>query len=390
MAGGDSRAQVRIIQGNEACVEGAIVAGCRFFAGYPITPASEIAELMARRLPQVGGVFMQMEDELASICAVMGAVWGGVKACTASSGPGISLMQEGVGYAAETETPCVIINVMRGGPSTGQPTLASQQDVYQAKYGSHGDYEIIALAPSSAQEAFDLTVKAFNLAETYRVPVYVLSDEIVGHTRERVQIDPSIEIVPRIAPSKEGYQAFCPGADGLLHGMPAFNDGYRLLVEGQLHDETGNRVGHDVDASARLVRRLCEKITSRVDDLTDVEEIHLDDAEVAVVCYGSSARSALEAVDSARRKGIRAGIFRLRVLFPFPERRVAALARKVRTLIVPEMNTGKIVLEVERAAAGTTHVIGLSKLGGDMHTPDEIFYAIKSALGNPPCQGGAR
>lgn len=371
--------EVRIIQGNEACVEGAIVAGCRFFAGYPITPASEIAELMSRRLPQVGGVFMQMEDELASVCAVIGASWGGVKACTASSGPGISLMQEGVGYAAETETPCVIINVMRGGPATGQPTLPSQQDIMQARFGSHGDYEIIAVAPSSAQEAFDLTVKAFNLAEIYRVPVYVLSDEIVGHTREKVLLDPGVEVIPRKRPPREGYLPYRPGPDGLLPGMPAFNEGYRLLVDGQLHDETGNRVGHDPEASARLVRRLCEKITSRVDELTDVEELFLEDAQAVVVCYGSSARPALEAVYAAREQGIPAGIFRLRVLFPFPARRLAALARRVRALLVPEMNVGKLVLEVERVAGGA-QVVSLPKLGGALHTPEEILDAITSVL----------
>lgn len=371
--------EVRIMQGNEACVEGAIVAGCRFFAGYPITPASEIAELMSRRLPQVGGVFMQMEDELASVCAVIGASWGGVKACTASSGPGISLMQEGVGYAAETETPCVIINVMRGGPATGQPTLPSQQDIMQARFGSHGDYEIIAVAPSSAQEAFDLTVKAFNLAEIYRVPVYVLSDEIVGHTREKVLLDPGVEVIPRKRPPKEGYLPYRPGPDGLLPGMPAFNEGYRLLVDGQLHDETGNRVGHDPEASARLVRRLCEKITSRVDELTDVEELFLEDAQAVVVCYGSSARPALEAVYAAREQGIPAGIFRLRVLFPFPARRLAALARRVRALLVPEMNVGKLVLEVERVAGGA-QVVSLPKLGGALHTPEEILDAITSVL----------
>ena len=379
-----AEAQVKIMQGNEACVEGALVAGCRFFAGYPITPASEIAEAMSRRLPQVGGVFLQMEDELASICSVIGASWGGAKACTASSGPGISLMQEGVGYAAETETPCVMINVMRGGPATGQPTLASQQDIMQARFGSHGDYEIIAVAPASAQEAFDLTVKAFNLAETYRVPVYVLSDEVVGHTREKVRIDPAIEVVPRRRPPAEGYLPYRPGPDGLLSGMPAFNEGYRLLVEGQLHDERGNRVGHDAEASARFVRRLCEKITSHSDDLTDVEELFLDDASVVVVCYGSSSRPALEAVYTAREQGIRAGIFRLRVLFPFPAARLAALVGRVPVFLVPEMNMGKLRLEVERVA-GVTHVVGLPKLGGALHTPEEILAAIRTFA-----EGGVR
>lgn len=369
---------VRVVQGNEATVEGAIAAGCRFFAGYPITPASEIAELMSRRLPQVGGVFLQMEDELASINAVIGAAWGGVKACTASSGPGISLMQEGIGYAAETETPCVIINVMRGGPATGQPTLSSQQDIFQAKYGGHGDYEIIALAPASAQEAYELTIKAFNLAEIYRVPVYVLSDEIVGHTREKVRFHREMEIVERRRPSKkEGYLPYEPLPNGLLDGMPAFNEGYRVLVDGQLHDEAGNRVGDKIEESARLVKRLCRKITDHVDQITDIETENVEDADIAVVSFGSVSRPALQAVRDARQQGIKAGFFRFRVVFPFPEKEVALLAEQVKTIIVPEMNIGKLVLEVQRASAGRAKIVSLPKLGGALHTPGEILEAIR-------------
>ncbi len=371
---------VRIIQGNEATVEGAIAAGCRFFAGYPITPASEIAELMSRRLPRVGGTFLQMEDEIASINAVIGATWGGAKACTASSGPGISLMQEGVGYAAETETPCVIINVMRGGPSTGQPTLSSQQDVYQARYGGHGDFEIIALAPSSAQEAYDLTIKAFNLAEEFRVPVYVLSDEIVGHTRERVVMGGKLEVLERVAPSKDGYKPFAAGPDGLLRGMPAFNDGYRLLVEGQHHDERGIRAGDDIDKSATLVQRLNDKVRQNIDRIVDIERIDLDDAEVAIVCYGSTARPAMEAVQTARSKGIKAGALRLRAIWPFPDAVLSELADHTKTLIVPEMNIGKLVLEVQRTAGGRATVVGLPRLGGALHTPEEIESAIIDAV----------
>lgn len=368
------------MQGNGACVEGAIAAGCRFFAGYPITPASEIAEIMSRRLPQVGGNYLQMEDELASICAVMGAAWGGAKSCTASSGPGISLMQEGIGFGACTETPCVVINVMRGGPSTGQPTLPSQQDIMQARFGSHGDYEIIALTPSTAQEAFDLTVRAFNLAETYRVPVYVLSDEVVGHTREKVRIHSDLDVVERQSPPMEGYLPYQAAPDGRLHGMPAFTRGHKLLVDGQLHDETGNRAGHNPQKSAALVRRLCTKITDHVEELTDVEELFLDDAEVVVICYGSSSRPALEAVYAARAKGIRAGIFRLRVLFPFPAWRLVQVASRAKALLVPEMNIGKLVIEVDRVAGGVP-VISLPKLGGLMHTPNEILSAIAGAVG---------
>ncbi len=371
-------AVIKIMQGNEACAEGALVAGCGFFAGYPITPASEIAEVMARELPRRGGVFMQMEDELASISAVIGACWGGAMVCTASSGPGMSLMQEGIGFAAVTETPCVIINVMRGGPATGQPTLPSQSDVMQARFGSHGDYEIIALVPANAQEAFDLTVRAFTLAETYRVPVIVLSDEIVGHTREKVRMGPEIATATRIEPPREGYQPYMAGADGLLRGMPSFNRGYRLLVDGQLHDETGNRAGHDADVSADLVWRLNRKITDHVDDIADVQEMCLEDAQVVVVCYGTPSRSAREAVDLARRRGVKAGIFRLRTLFPFPTQRLQEVARGSHTLIVPEMNVGKVLMYVQGAAGGAK-VISLPKLGGLMHTPEEILAAIITA-----------
>ena len=377
----EKKPAVRVMQGNEACVEGAIASGCRFFAGYPITPASEIAEVMARRLPQVGGTFVQMEDELASICAVIGAVWGGDKACTASSGPGISLMQEAIGFAAVTETPCVIINVMRGGPATGQPTISSQQDIMQAKYGSHGDYEVIALTPSSAQEAYELTVKAFNLAEIYRVPVYVLSDEIVGHTREKVMTGSTdTEIKQRIKPAPEGYLPFKANADGLLEGMPAFNQGYKLLVDGQLHDEAGNRAGHKPEESARLVERLCRKITDHVRELTDVELIETEDADVIVVCYGSSSRPALEAVQNARAQGIKAGIMRLRVLFPFPDYLVREMAEGTNDFLVPEMNIGKLVKEVERASAGKAKVRSFPKLGGVLHTPEEIFSVIEELI----------
>lgn len=369
-----------VIQGNEACVRGALSAGCRFFAGYPITPASEIAELMAEMLPREGGIFLQMEDEIASICAVIGAAWGGVKACTATSGPGFSLMQEGFGYALSTETPCVVIDVQRGGPSTGQPTSPSQQDIYQAKYGSHGDYEVIALAPSSAQEAFDLTVKAFNLAERYRVPVFVMSDEVVGHTREKVRIPGDLEVRERQKPSLPPgeYVPYRPGPDGLkLDGMPAFNQGYKLLIEGQMHDEWGNRAGTVVEESARLVKRLCEKILHHDGDLLDVEGRYLEDAEVVVVAYGSPVRPAMRAVREARGAGVKAGLLKMRVVWPFPDRVIADIAGRAKRILVPEMNVGKIAREVERAAGGRAEVVSLPKLGGALHTPGEILGAIE-------------
>jgi len=368
-----------VIHGNEACVRAAIAAGCRFFAGYPITPASEITELMAQLLPPQGGIFMQMEDEIASICAALGAAWGGVKSCTATSGPGFTLKQEGIGWAAETDTPIVVIDVMRGGPSTGQPTSPSQQDVLQAKYGSHGDYEVIALTPASVQEAFDLTVKAFNLAEIYRNPVILLSDEIVGHTREKVRIPEKVEAVSRKKPQSgpQDYIPFRPGSQGFLDGMPAFNQGYGVLVDGQLHDEFGIRAGHKPDISAALVERICRKITDHAADLMDVEEWVPEDSEVVVLTYGSPARAALRAVKEARLAGQKAGYLKLRILWPFPERVIDRLCRQVKKIIVPEMNMGKIVREVERVAAGRTEIISLPKLGGEMHAPSEIFEALK-------------
>ncbi len=372
--------EVVIIQGNEACVRGAIRAGCRFFAGYPITPASEIAEVMSHELAKNKGVFIQMEDEIASISAVIGATWGGFKACTATSGPGFSLMQEGIGYAAETETPVVVIDVMRGGPSTGQPTKSSQQDVMQAKYGSHGDYEIIALCPSSVQECYELTVKAFNLAERFRVPVIILSDEIVGHTREKLRIPEKIEIFERQKPKAppESYKAYEPLATGLLDGMPTFGQGYNVLVDGQLHNEIGTRAGHDTKISGQLMERLCRKITDHADELVDVDRLSMEDAETMVIAYGSVARTADSAVKTARAEGMKAGLLKLKILWPFPDETIRAAIQGVKKIIVPEMNIGKISREIERLTGDAQQVVALTKLGGEMHTPDEILSSIKS------------
>ena len=371
--------KIAFVQGNEACVLGAIRAGCRFFAGYPITPASEIAELMSQKLPEHQGVFIQMEDEIASISAVIGATWGGLKSCTATSGPGFSLMQEGIGYAVETETPCVIINVMRGGPSTGQPTLSSQQDVMQAKYGSHGDYEVVVLCPSSVQESFELTVKAFNLADQFRIPVIILSDEIVGHTREKIRIPADIFVRERKGPmaSPEQYRPYAPLESGLLDGMPAFGQGYRLLVDGQLHDETGNRAGHDPIVSGRLMERLCRKVTDHGDELLDVDTKFLDDARSVVVAYGSVSRSALSAVKSARAEGIQVGFIKLRILWPFPDGFLRNLLKQVDKIIIPEMNIGKISRELERLVGYGQEIVPVTKLGGSLHTPMEILEKIK-------------
>ena len=375
------REDVLIVQGNEACVKGAIRAGCRFFAGYPITPASEIAERMAHEMPLCDGSFLQMEDEIGSISAVIGAAWGGQKACTATSGPGFSLMQEGIGYAVETETPCVIINVMRGGPSTGQPTVSSQQDVMQARYGSHGDYEMIVFCPSSVQDCYELTVKAFNLAEKFRNPVVVLSDEIVGHTREILRIPRQIDVwerqPPTLAPGD--YKPYQAEPSGLLNGMPAFGEGYRLLVDGQLHDETGNRKGADTKISGALMKRLCYKITNHADELEDVRTAFTDDAEVLVVAYGSVARSALSAVRQARKNNRQVGFFQPRILWPFPEKALQQVTEGVTRIIMPEMNIGKIYREIQRLCPGKD-IVSLAKVGGELHTPREILEAVENAV----------
>jgi len=370
----------RFMSGDIACAEGALAAGCRFFAGYPITPATEIAEHMARRLPEIGGVYIQMEDEIGSMAAVIGASYAGIKSMTATSGPGFSLMMENIGLALMTETPCVIVNVMRGGPSTGQPTMPGQQDVMQARWGSHGDYEIIALAPSSVQEMFDLTVEAFNLAEAFRVPVFVLADEIVGHMWERVTIpeEDSIKIVnrkkPTVPPSNE-FTPFKPNED-LVPPMAVFGEGYHFHATGLTHDERGYPRTESAEAQTQLVQRLCNKIRKNKERIVRVESTMLEDAEVAVVAYGIAARAALSAVRKARAMHIKAGLLRPVTLWPFPEEQVAQMSRRVKAIVVPEMNCGQIVREVERAAKETP-VIFLPKLGEEPHKPDEILDAIK-------------
>lgn len=367
------------MSGNDACAEGAIAAGCRFFAGYPITPASELAERMARRLPQVGGVYIQMEDELASVAAILGASYAGVKSMTATSGPGFSLMMENIGLAVMTEAPCVIVDVMRGGPSTGQPTKPGQQDVMQAKWGSHGDYEIIALAPSSVQEMFDFTIEAFNLSETYRVPTFVLGDAIIAHMRERVTIPSAdgIKIVNRKKPKNppSEYAPFKPD-DDLVPPMASFGEGYRFYATGLTHDERGYPQTDSALVQQKLVQRLCDKIRRNAEKIVKVEELLLEDAEVVVVAYGIVFRSALSAVRMARSQGIKAGLLRLVTLWPFPDKQVSDVAQKAKVLVVPEMNYGQLVREVERAAKGTP-VVFLPKLGEEPHKPMEILEALR-------------
>jgi len=369
------------MMGDVACAEGAISAGCRFFAGYPITPATEIAERMAERMPQVGGTYIQMEDELASMIAVLGASWGGVKAMTATSGPGFSLMMENLGLGIMTETPCVLVNVQRGGPSTGLPTLVGQGDMMQARWGSHGHYEIIALAPSSPQELFNLTIRAFNLSEKYRTPVLVMTDAEVGHMTEKVVIPPpeELEIFPRRKPPVPPHEYLPYKADeDLVPSMANFGEGYHMHITGLTHDERGYPV-IDAETQERLINRLIEKIRKNKDDIIQLEEDGLDDAEVVVCSYGISARTALWPVELARREGIKVGTLRLITVWPFPEERIRELARRVKAFVVPEINYGQIALEVERCAAGQAEVILVRHAGGDIHDPEKVLEAIRRA-----------
>lgn len=375
--------------GDVACAEGALAAGCRFFAGYPITPATEVAERMARRMPRVGGVYIQMEDEMASMAALLGASWGGVKAMTSTSGPGFSLMTENIGLGMMTETPAVVVNVMRGGPSTGLPTLVGQADVMQARWGSHGDYGSISISPSSPQEMFDLTITAFNLSEKYRLPVIILTDEVVGHMSEKVIIPKSSEIklVQRRRPpaglSPEDYMPFMGGPD-MVPPMASAGEGYNVHVTGLTHDEWGYPVMKD-SAQERLIRRLVDKIRTNAEDIIMVEETGLEGSpDVVVIAYGCTARSAQEAVRRAESKGLAVGFLRLITLWPFPEERVGRLSEKTRAFIVPEINYGQVVLEVERCAAGRAETVSLGLMGGTMHTPEEILEVIEEFCGERP------
>ena len=373
---------IHFLSGNYACVEGAIAAGCRFYAGYPITPSNEIAERMSVRIVQVGGIYIQMEDELGSMAALVGASWGGAKPMTATSGPGFSLMQENIGLAAMTETPCVVVNVQRGGPSTGLPTMVGQADVMQARWGSHGDYEIIALAPSSSQECFDFTIKAFNLAERWRVPVIVLMDEVVGHMWEKVIIPKKEEIkllfrrTPTTPPEK--FKPFKPKKD-LVPEMAIAGTGYRVHVTGLTHDERGYPATIP-EAQARLVKRLVEKIRKNAKKIIEYEEYKMKDAEIVIVSYGISARIAYQAVDWARDKGIKAGLLKLITVWPFPEEKIKRLSKKVKALITVEINFGQIFFEVERCAKGNCLCLLVSHAGGTTHKPEDVLSVIEEAI----------
>jgi len=370
------------MNGDIACAEGAISAGCRFFAGYPITPATEVAERMSERLPHVGGVYIQMEDEIGSMNAILGASWAGVKAMTATSGPGFSLMMENLGLGVMLETPCVLVNIQRAGPSTGLPTLPAQGDIMQARWGSHGSYEIIALVPSSPQEIFDYTIDAFNLSEKYRVPVLVMSDEAVGHMSEKVVI-PEISpenLVSRRRPEVPPEEYLPYKADGdLVPPMAIAGDGYRFHVTGLTHDERGYPV-MTADAQDSLIRRLVDKIRLNRNDIIKYEEVDVEDAEVIVCAYGITSRIARLAVQQARDDGIRAGLLRLITVWPFAEDRIRELAQQVKSFVVPEINYGQVVLEVERCAAGKANTMLLPHMGGSVHSPHTILKAIKESV----------
>ena len=368
--------------GDVACAEGAIAAGCRFFGGYPITPATEIAEHISSRLPEVGGTYIQMEDEIAAITAVIGASCAGVKSMSATSGPGFSLMMESIGLAICTETPCVIVNVQRAGPSTGLPTQGAQGDMMQARWGSHGDYEIIALAPSSPQEIFYQTILAFNLSETYRLPVLIMTDEMVGHLSERVIIPDTREIktLSRPAPKgrKDRFKPFKPGAD-MVPPMAKAGEGYNVHVTGLTHDERGYPA-MTVEAQKKMQAHLRGKIRENRDKIIKTEGYRLDDAEIVIVSYGVSTRTSLAAVDEAREQGIKVGLFRLITVWPFPEDQIRKLAERVKGFITVEINMGQIHLEVERCVGDKIPVFLVGDAGGSIIPPERVIDTIKRAF----------
>jgi 2-oxoglutarate ferredoxin oxidoreductase subunit alpha len=366
--------------GDVACAEGALAAGCRFFGGYPITPATEIAEHISGRLPEVGGTFIQMEDEIAAIASVIGASCAGVKSMTATSGPGFSLMMENLGLAVCTETPCVLVNVQRAGPSTGLPTQGAQGDMMQARWGSHGHYEIIALAPSSPQEIFYQTIDAFNLSETYRIPVLIMTDEMIGHLSERVVIPDAktIQTVSRPRPKgrKDRFNPYEPGPNGVAP-MASAGEGYHIHVTGLTHDPRGYPV-MTVEAQEWMMNQIVGKIRRHLDDIIRTETYRLDDADIVVVSYGVSARTSLAAVDEARDQGIKAGLLRLITVWPFPEAQIRDLAKRIKGFVTVELNLGQIHLEVERCAAGRVPSFLVGHPGGTIIPPEDVIEALKA------------
>lgn len=359
--------------GNEAAAEGALAAGCRFYAGYPITPSSELMERMAYRLPRLSGVFIQMEDEIASISSVIGASWAGAKAMTATAGPGFSLMQEAIGYAAFTETPCVIVDVQRAGPCTGQATRVGSGDIMQAKWGSHGDYQVIALSPWSCQEMYDLTIRAFNLSERFRVPAMVMAEEAIGHLRETITVPEKVEVWDR--KKKPGAPPFGTDEEDGVPPMPAFGEGERLAVTGSTHDAFGFRKTDDPQAHALLVERINAKVLRHRGIIVETESYFLEDAEVAVIAYGFTARTSLYVVKRLRREGLRIGLCRLKTLWPFPDEEVKGLSKSVRKVFVPEMNLGQVAGEAKKYCS--CDILSLGQTNGEVIRPERIEEALR-------------
>lgn len=371
--------EVRLLQGNEACVHGAMHAGMKFFAGYPITPSTEIAEISSLLLPKAKGSFIQMEDEIASMSAIVGASLAGKKSMTATSGPGFSLKQEAIGYACMTEVPCVIVNVQRSGPSTGLPTSPAQADLMQARWGTHGDHSIIVLSPSSVTETYKLTVEAFNLAEKYRTPVILLLDEVIGHMREKVDLNElkGLRVIDRKRSNcdKNSYKAYEYTAD-LVPPMEDIGTGYKFHVTGLSHDSTGFPT-NSVEETKRLLTRLSKKIENNLDDIIMYDEFYTDDCEELIVTFGFSVRSSKDSIEELRKKGVKAGLLAIKTVWPFPEKRVKELSKRVGHIFVPEMNMGQMILEVERVVKNNCEVIGINKFNGDIITPQDITSCIE-------------
>jgi len=361
------------LSGNEAAAEGALAAGCRFYAGYPITPSSELMERMALRLTEVGGVFIQMEDEIASISAVIGAAWAGAKAMTATSGPGFSLMQEAIGYAAFTETPCVIVDVQRAGPCTGQATRVGSGDIMQAKWGSHGDYQVIALSPWSVQEMYDLTLRAFNFSERYRVPVVILADEATAHLRETMQVQAEVEVWNR--KKKKGASPFGTGEEDAVPPMPVFGEGARLAVTGSTHDADGFRKTDDPEAHSILVERINRKILDNSRAIIEAESWSIEDSDVVMIAYGFTARTALYVSKRLRKEGRRVGCLRLKTLWPFPEEAIRWAAEKTKKFFVPEMNRGQVAGEIRKYAS--CEVVQYHQTNGEVIRPENLIEALR-------------
>jgi len=370
--------RVAFMQGNEALAHGAIAAGCRFYGGYPITPSTEVAEIMAYELPKFGGKFIQMEDEIAGMATVIGASIAGAKTITATSGPGFSLKQENLGLAYEAEIPVVVVDVMRGGPSTGLPTKVAQQDVMQARWGTHGDHGTIAYAPSSVQECYDLAIEAFNMSEKFRQPVLIMSDEVVGHMREKVTLYKPENLIERAKPSvpPDKFVPYLADAKTQIPEMAAFGDGYRWHVTGLTHNDWGFPTNNAKEINKKMLR-LMSKVNTCRDEIVKFETFYMEDAEIVVVAYGSVARSALRAVRDARAAGIKAGFFKPITIWPFPDKELESMIGKVKTVLAPEVNCGQMVLEVERAVHGKAKVVFQGLVNGELFKPSEIFARIK-------------